>query len=222
MKNHFLLLILIILTNSIIYSQHFKSDTRISILKEDGNNIYKSDKITNLDLIQALEVVGISINKYNLGFFDKEYKFFILMDEYKNGENIKSDTILDYNNKYIYFVEGEKDYYSDYIDQIKIISKVDDSTLTLHFSTYGIKTKEEIQYTKYDKESFYNLRSYTDTKWSLNKKIPLLVYASSWKDKRRGFQRFCGVVNLSRNNKETDALLTSSPHYYMISYLISE
>ncbi len=220
MKKLLFISLAILLAIGDVYSQQFKSDTRIQILKEDDINMYNSDQITNLDLVQALEIAGISINKFKLGVFDKEYDFLIVVDEFKDGQNINSDTILNQNNTYIYFEKGEKDYYTAYIDQIKIFTEAKDTTLTLHFSTYGMRFKEEIHFDKYYDDSFYNLRSYAETKWTLNEKIPLLVYASSWKDKKRGFQRFCGVVNLSRNDKDTDELLDSSPHYYMISYIV--
>jgi len=214
-----LTLLIVLLADGNLLSQQFKSDKRIQVLKEDDNNMYKSDLITNLDLIQALEVAGISINKFDLGVFDKKYQFLIIQEEFKDGKRIKSDTLFNDDNTYNYFVKGEKDYYTAYIDQIKIFTQSKDTTFTMNFSTYGMRFKKEIHFQRNGKDSFYNLRSYLDTKWILNEKIPLLVYASSWKDKKWGFQRFCGVVNLSRDDKETDDLLNSSPHYYMISYI---
>ncbi len=190
----------------------------MQILKEDGINMFKSDQITNLDLVQALDIAGISINKFDLGEFDKKYKILIIIDEFKDGKNIKSDTILNQNNTYTYFERGEKDYYRAYIDQIKIFTQSEDTTLTLYFNTYKMRFREEIHFDKYYEDSFYHLRAYIDTKWLANEKVPLLVYASSWLDKKHGFQRFCGVVNLSKNDKDTNELLSSSPHYYMVSY----
>jgi hypothetical protein len=49
-----------------------------------------------------------------------------------------------------------------------------------------------------------------------------MVYASSWKDKEYGLQRFCGAVNLSENDKKTKELLSSSPHYFSIYYMVTE
>jgi hypothetical protein len=220
MKYLCLILVFSFLTNKDLISQAYKRDNRIQILKEDDNNMYKSDRISNLDLIEALEITGISINKFDLGSFDKQYSFKILIDEYKEGKNLKSDTIYDSDNTYTYFHSGSKEYNIDYIDQLKIFSKSSDSTLILYFMTYGMSISKEIQFKKYDKNSFYYFRSYFDTKWSLNEKIPLLIYASSWLDKEGGFQRFCGVVNLSKKSEKTNELLRSSPHYFLISYLI--
>ena len=222
MKHNYAILILLVLLSNNLFSQQHKTDTRIQILKEDESNFYKSDQITNLDLIEALELSGISINKYDLGKFDKKYKFTILVDEYKAGKILKSDTIFNFDNEYVYFVEGKQNYFTDYIDQLKVFAKIIDTTLTFQFAAYGISFPYVIHFKKYTKESNYYFRSYQDTKWSLNEKIPLLIYASSWKDEKGGFQRFCGVANLSRNNAKTDELLSYSPHYYMISYIIKE
>jgi hypothetical protein len=49
----------------------------------------------------------------------------------------------------------------------------------------------------------------------------LLIFASSWKDKTYNFHRFCGVVSLKENDKQTNELLTSSPKYYLISYKVT-
>ena len=222
MKHLVLVALLIMLISSNIFSQQYQRDTRIQILKEDDNNLYKSDQITDIDLLQALELSGIAINKFQIGSFDKKYNLLILVDEYKDNKNVKLDTLYYGTNEYIYFLEGEKDYFTDYIDQIKIISKIQDTVLTFQFITYGVRFKKEIHYRKCDKESFYNFRTYSNTRWEHNVKIPLLAYASSWKDKKYGFQRFCGVVDLSSNIEKTNELLTSSPHYYLISYLIQE
>lgn len=217
-----LTLLIVLIANGELLSQQFKSDNRIQILKEDPNNKYKSDMITNLDLIQALEVAGVSINKFDLGVFDKKYRLLIIQEEFEDGKIIKSDTLFNDDNTYTYYKEGEKDYYTAYIDQIKIFSQSTDTTFTMNFSTYGMGFKKEIQFQRTSNDSFYTLRSYLDTKWILNEKIPLLVYASSWKDKESGIQMFCGIVNLSRDDKETDDLLNSSPHYYLISYVAKD
>jgi len=222
MKYIFLILVITVLTSTELMSQQFRRDTRIQIIKEDDNNMYKSDQVSNLDLIEALELSGITINKFYLGSFDEKYAFIIIIDEFKEGKNVNSDTVLNNDNEYIYFTPGSKEYSTDYIDQIKIFSKIEDSTLIFYFKTYGMSFKKEIPFKKYDKKSFYNFRSYNETKWSLNEKIPLLVYASSWLDKKGGFQRFCGVANLSKNNEKTIELLSSSPHYFSISYLVKE
>lgn len=222
MKYLCLFFVITIATSNDLMSQQFKRDTRLQTIKEDAYNMYQSDKVSNLDLIEALELSGITINKFYFGSFDKEYNFIIIIDEFKDSRIVNSDTVLNDNNEYHYYTMGSKEVSTDYIDQLKIFSKIEDSTLIFYFKTYGLSFKKEIIFKKYDKKSFYYFRSYIDTKWALNEKIPLLVYASSWLDKKGGFQRFCGVVNLSKNSEKTNELLASSPHYFMISYLINE
>lgn len=222
MKILLLTLFLVLSLNLDLFSQQYKSDNRHQILKEDSDNQFQSDLINNLDLLEALNFAGISINKFDLGVFDKTYQFLIIQEEFKDGKIIKTDTIFEGENTYDYYLKGKKDYFTAYIDQIKVFTQLKDTTLMMKFSTYGISIIKTIHFQISDKDVFYNLRKYIDTKWKLNDKIPLLVFASSWEDKEWGFQRFCGVTNLSRDNKETDELLNSSPHYYVFSYITKE
>jgi hypothetical protein len=222
MKYLCLFFVITIVTSNDLMSQQFKRDTRLQTIKEDAYNMYQSDKVSNLDLIEALELSGIAINKFYFGTFDKQYNFILIIDEFKDGKIANSDTVLNDNNEYHYYTTGSKEVSTDYIDQLKIFSKTQDTSLIFYFKIYDMSFKKNIQFKKYDKNSYYYFRSYFDTKWSLNEKIPLLVYASSWLDKKGGFQRFCGVANLTRNSDKTTELLTSSPHYFMISYLVTE
>lgn len=224
-KLHLLLfLLLIIFVNQNLMSQQIKRNRSNQQKKEDSNNQYRSDKITNLDLLEAIELSGVNIYKYHLGPFDKKYKLNLTLDEYKDGKIIKSDTSSIENNMYRYYLNKKKKsvMYYDYIDQIKIFTKVNDTILSLKISTYVMTMLRPITIKKYDKESFYNIRAYIESKWALNEKMPLLIYASSWKDKKYGFQRFCGSVNLKIGDKDTDELLSSSPHYYLVSYILTD
>ena len=226
MKNlHLLLfLLLIIFVNQNLMSQQIKRDRSDQLKKEDSNNQYRSDQITNLDLLEAIELSGVNIYKYHLSPFDKKYKLNLAIDEYKDGRIINSDTSsMDYN-MYHYYLNKKKESkeYYDYIDQIKILTKANDTILSLKTSTYVTTTYRSITIKKYDKESCYTIRAYIDSEWALNEKMPLLLYASSWKGKKWGFQRFCGPVNLKKGNKDTDELLSSSPHYYLVSYIVTD
>lgn len=223
MKHLFVFLIFYVIISQNLISQQnevkYKRDARAQNLKEDGHNQYQSDQITTLDLLEALQLSDINIHKYHIGFFDKSYNMLIVIDEFKDGLNINADT-LKFSNEYNYTKDHGKTFYKDYIDQIKIISKSEDSALLVKIETYGMAIGKRIPFKKYSKESMYSMRSYKSTQWVLNEKIPLLVYASSWKDEKYGFQRFCGVVILSKKDKGTEELLKSSPHYYMISYVL--
>ena len=208
------------LANSL--GQELKEDTRRKSLMEDGFDYYRVEQTSELDIIQALEVAGIRIYKFMLGDFDKKYNFILSLDEYVEGNIINTDTLIYSSNEYHYFEKGKKDYFLDYIDQIKIFTKVEDGKIEFHIKTYKISFKKKITYQKKDEDQFYNLRNYTDTKWVPEHKVPLLVYASSWEDKKYGFQRFCGVTKLSENDDGTEELLSLSPHYFVISYKVTE
>ncbi len=214
--------VLVLIFTSNLKSQDFKEDSRTQVQKEDSNNKYESEEITNLDLLQALEFAGIKVNKFNIGTFDKKYKFEVMVDEYKQGSIVNSDTILSYNNEYVFYPKQDTNYYINYFDQIKVISKIEDTVLTMQFSTYSMGFRHKINYSKASEETYYRFRTYNDTKWKLNKKVPLFIYASSWEDKDSKYQTFCGVVSLSEGDSRTIQLLDSSPHYYIVNYKISE
>jgi hypothetical protein len=203
------------------YSQSEKKiDNRNQLEKEDSNDFYNQSKISTLDLLEALELASVRIHRFNIGIFDKEYRLQIFSDEYHNGEFIKSDTLIDFKNDYGFWIDGE--YNQGFIDQIKILTKTTENNSTLKIMTYALSSKREINLEKTDSRQFYNWREYEDTKWKLNEKIPLLIFASSWLDKKYNIHRFCGVVNLKENDEETTELLTSSPNYIVINYKISE
>jgi hypothetical protein len=201
-------------------SQEAISDTRSQLEKEDSNNSYGQEKITKLDLLEALDLASIRIHKFALGEFDKEYKLRIVADEYYQGEIVNTDTLLDYNNLYSYGVDGK--HYPGYIDQIKVFSKTEDNQAELLIKTYALSTKKEISLTREDERQFFNWREFEKTPWEIDKKVPLLIFASSWLDKKHDFHRFCGVVMLNDGDKETKQLLRSSPNYIIISYQVSE
>ena len=204
-----------------LYSQNEnKIDKRNQLEKEDSNNLYNQNDMTTLDLIQALELASIRIHKFNIGEFKKEYKLQIFADEYINGKLIKTDTLVNYTNDYGFWIDGK--YNQGFIDQIKIFTKTENNYSKLNIRTYSLGTTKEINLGKTDHRQFYNWREYEDVKWKLGEKIPLLIFASSWLDKKNNFHRFCGVVNLKENDKRTQELLDFSPNYIVINYEISE
>lgn len=203
-----------------ILAQEIKPDGRMQIQKADANNAYHSDEITQLDLLQALEFAGIQIKKFNLGRFDTVYQFFLFAEEYRKGKLIDIDTLMSGSNKYHYYQRGEEAYYNDFIDQIKFVTKDDDNKSELKIITYKMSGKRKIELEKFDEQQFFVWRSYQDTQWRLNKKIPLMIFASSWKDKVYDFHRFCGRVILTENDEDTQELLRESPTYIQISYKV--
>jgi hypothetical protein len=41
-------------------------------------------------------------------------------------------------------------------------------------------------------------------------------------DEKAGGYRFCGVVNLSEDDEGTKELLSYSPNYFLINYMVTE
>lgn len=206
------------------FCQEYQKDIKTKSQKEDSLNKYQSDLISKTDLLKALEMSGVGIFKFPLDSFDKPYKLSINLDEYVDSKKVDSTTIYSFDNTYIHYKNDSSDVklYFDYIDQLVFFSKEIDSLCVLKIETYGssiggIKLKKN----NARSNQSYNWRSYSKTKWGLNRNIPLLIYASSWYDKKYNFERFCGVIDLSKDEKGTRELLENSPHYYIISYEVS-
>lgn len=204
------------------FSQEIVKDTRRQILKEDSLDRYLSDQISKLDLLEALEFAGIQIHKFHLGRFDKKYQLEVTMHEYVDGKEVKTETLYSGDNLYHYFKRGEKAYFMDYIDQIKIVTKEEKNKCHLLIKTYHMSTRKEINYQKTDEKQFFLWRRYLETEWKMNKEIPLMVFASSWFDEKIGLHRFCGVLHLTENHEDTEELLSKSPHYFMLKYKVTE
>lgn len=144
----------------------------------------------------------------------------LFSDKYDNGTLVKTDTLGKFESTYRYY-EAETPYY-DFVDRIKIITKDNDAKSELFIKTYAFSLKTVIELKRSNKNSFFNWRNYKNTDWKLNKNIPLMVFASSWKDEKYGFDRFCGAAHLTENGKDTNELLAMSPSYVMIYYQVSE
>ncbi|MFD0792982.1 DUF5041 domain-containing protein [Mucilaginibacter litoreus] len=217
------LLIAFLILSLHAYSQTFKKDMRPDSLKDDFMDEYQAGQISKLDLLSAMNSLGVRVFNCNiLPRFTKSYKLVIDVDEYVNGKMVGTKSVSP-NEKNIYFFwEGEKQY-ADYINKIKFISRDVDSLSVLSVNvmgntTGGIKLKKHSE----RKYQFYSWRRYSVTNWALNTKTPMLIYSSSWYDKRFDIERSCGAVDLSNNQAATKELLENSPHYFVVSYKVSE
>ena len=229
MKKVFVVFIAILASISAISQEiKYRHDNRPQNVKEDSHSQYQSDRISEVSILKALEMVGVRIFKFPISpVFEKEYKFDVYLNEYVDGDEIKSSEIFPpylRGNTYTYSVkdtiEQEDGWYFDYIPDLTIFSKKDNDTVVLKvehlgLAIGGIKLSEK----KVRDRQFYNWRSYSKTDWILNEEVPLLVYASSYHDGE--VERFCGEVDLSKDEEATKELLEKSPHYYVISIKIS-
>ena len=205
-----------------LYSQTFKKDIRPDSVKVDYMDEYQAGQISKVDLLRALNSIGIRVfNCQLLPRFTKSYKLTVDVDEYVNGKIISTKNVSPNEINIYFFWEHDKQY-ADYINQIKLFAHDADSVAVLSVdimgNTTGMKLKKHVD----RKHQFYSWRRFSVTNWTLNAKIPMLVYSSSWYDKRFDIERSCGAVDLSKNKAATQELIDSSPHYFMISYKISE
>ncbi|MGS2763592.1 hypothetical protein [Sinomicrobium sp. M5D2P9] len=227
------LLFLLLITSFIGHSQNGlnenKSSTPVNIspltdndrpqyLKEDPQNTYNSQDINTLDLVEALDIAGIQIYKFRTGKFDKDYRLYILKDKYENGKLTEQDTIALMNTKYHYY-SGDI-LMHDYMDQFKMFAKTEDNKGSLSIRTYSMRLKTNVELKKTSDMQFFMWKEYVNPSWKLNRKIPLMIFASSWYDEKYKVERFCGVAKLKDGDKDSEELLSSSPSYLLISYLV--
>lgn len=219
-----ILLIAYCLLGEFAVSQEFRKDTRNRDGIEDSNNNLQVNEVSRLDLLQALEVAGIRIQKFQLGKFRKEYDLEIFAEEFKDGKLVNSDHLHKGKNTYIYYLkDGNKEGYFDYVYQIKFETIQDGNSCKVAFSLPTVRSMgKTFEIERTSKDQFIGWRHYRESQWQLGKKVPLLVMASSWKDKQHGFERFCGVATLKEGEAETAELLDASPHYFKFSYLVKE
>lgn len=208
----------------------YRKDNRPQNVKEDTYNNYQAENISKSTLLKALEIAGVRIFNFPISpAFEKEYSFSVNLNEYENNELVRSsDIVYTYKGKNIYVhwipdsIEHKDVPFIDYIPKLTFYTKDNDSTLLLSLETYGNTNNTLLKKKIIRDGQFYNWRTYRQTEWKLNEEIPLLVYASSWYDERIKTDRFCGIVDLSRDEKETKELLDSSPHYYVVCLKVFE
>lgn len=199
-----------------------KSNTQSKALKADANNQYNAEDISTLDLLHALEVLNIKIAKFNLPQTDQPRSLGIIVEEFSSTQLIESDTSWMGENTYSYWERGDVTVYKDYIDEITLITKEDkqDSMVMINIHTYAQRFGMPIRYKPASKESFYNVRTFKQGEFTYGEKMPLIAIASSWYDKRSDINRFCGKSILEVGDKDTQELLTQSPNYYIVSYIL--
>lgn len=205
-------------------AQQYKKDPRTLLEKEDPYNQYQTDLVSKVDLFKALEIAGIRMFKIPLLPFDKEYKLEVLLSEYVDGVKISSTNLYFYGkNSYTHY-GSEGEYYTDYIDNISFFTREkNDTTVGLSIQTQAFSISDIALVKRISRNGqTYNWRRYSKTPWELDQEIPLLVFASSWYDEQYKFDRFCGVVDMSRDQESAKELLDSSGHYYIISYRVKE
>jgi hypothetical protein len=219
MKKIILLTLFVWFLQLSIKSQDLKKDNRPQKFKEDSRGNFQSDIITTIDFLQAMELIGLKIHKFDIGTFNQEYSLHFILKEYSNGEIVTTDTIMNIDNTYSFY-EGDVRYL-DFINQIKIFTQQEKDQLKIKISTYGKSLQTKIDYEVSDIDQNYFVRYYSNTSWVENTDIPLFVFASSWKDEKYGFYRFCGSTQLDDKDDDTKTLLKLSPHYFKWSYIIS-
>ena len=229
MKKLFITFISALISISAI-SQDFqyRKDDRPQNVKDDRSGIYQDMSISEIDIIKALEMAGIRIFIVPIvPAFDKEYMLTVHLSEYVNGEKTNSRSIDQNKNIYRYLmidpITQERARYFDYVPKLTIFTKDNDTSMSLTLENYVSSTSGiRLTKNKVRESQFYVWRPFSKTDWELNKEVPLMVYSSSWYDEKNNIERNCAVRDLSLSEDATKELFDSSPHYFIISFKVSE
>jgi len=203
----------------------YRKDDRLQNVKEDRFNYYQVNRISETDMLKALEMLGVRIFDIPISpAFEKEYKFSVKLEEYVDSKKINSEDIAfarQGKNTYVHFYDNVP--YFDYISKFTVFTHENDTLQVLKIDYYGgSRSGIKLKKNKIREWQSYEWRAYSKIDWKLNEEVPLLVYASSWYDERFNVERFCGVADLSLDEEATKELLDFSPHYFVISLKVSE
>lgn len=189
--------------------------------QEKNDSLIKTEQQTvNMDdIIAALEISGIQIFKFNTGDFDRKLELIIQLEEY-SADTLKQKVIL-YEGKNWFNSYKEKQLIERFVDQLRIITKKGDNNCILSIDLQGTTLDRQFSIEKTYDRQFFLWRPYAETNWALNKKVPLMAYISSWRDKK-GYIRHCGVRRLKNNSEDTDQFFSNSPNYFILSYIAKE
>lgn len=218
--NPFIQILICFLTSQILLGQEYKADKRPKMVKENSPRMYYPESFSMLDIIKALDKLGIGLYDFQLKNLEKNYDLILVANKFEKGRIIETDTLARFDSAYRYY-EADKPYF-DYLDNIKITTNTIDNKAEVYVDSYSYGSKSIIELNRTNKNSKFYWRRYKNTDWKLDQKVPLLIFASTWKDEKFGFERFCGVVELTENEKDTDELLSLSPVYSIFYLLVKE
>ncbi len=144
-------------------------------LSVTNGQIYNDySNINNHDIIDALAFTGIGIFKFQIDSLKEAHNFYLILDEYVGKNNlVKTDTLLGYSPFEIN---------TNNIGTIRFLTKIINNsydTTYLFISTSNVAVFKEIVMNKKYVRKHYWLK-FSKSEVAINKKIPLLFYASEW------------------------------------------
>lgn len=228
MKNRLLVAVFL----QILVSVSIHSQTTSPLLSDesiaDPENLYQSNDISKLDLIKAIEVLGIRIFKFSIPNTIEAKRISILVLEYEDGELIGTDTLRQHSNQYTYWKQGYSKPFKSIITKARIISELGNDAAKLHIDMHsqGLDVIQ-LPFKAKNNDASYNIRPFhSHSEFKMGSVVPLLIIASSWIDVDENFSKFCGlrILNeikpLNPEKDEEYMIQDNSPHYYILAYVI--
>ena len=126
--------------------QH-RRDDRSQNFKEDRFDEYQVNRISEIDILKALEIVGVRIFDIPISpAFEKEYNLSVIIDEYVNGRKTDSQNVPLYitgKNTYHYYIGDIR--YFDYFTKFTVFAHDNDKEQRLTINYYGGSTRKMLK-----------------------------------------------------------------------------
>lgn len=178
------------------------------------------------DVVSALENINVKIRKFKMPITREEsYTPTLIVEEYKNGELLKTNNIqLQPTYREIKY-EGYTEFKTYFYDHITFIfNSLDPKKHMMHYicketSSGGYpliwpKDGEENKEEDNKRVISYHLRPFSAQDLVPGKETPLFLYGSMWYDEKFNIYRFCGSKEVDPEME--DDLFKLSPHYFVI------
>lgn len=178
-------------------------------------------ELDNKDIEDALRHLGVNIFKHDIGIIDKSAEIKIIVEEWENFALVDSWTALNLPLEHSFMSENRNDEQKNNVIRATSISK-NDSLLLVEIAINDMPRAFHLKQKKFDTENRhlpYFPVPYKNRKILQNKNIPLMLYGTMWYDEGFNVYRFCGRNYLTNetDDEATEELMSSSPHYYIIS-----
>lgn len=193
--------------------------------QDDGEKSYiPFVELTTNDIEEALRHIGINIYKHDIGMIDKNPEIKIIVDEWEDFKLVNSWTALTIPLEFTFMPGSDNDAQKNNIIRTTSIVK-NDSLLIVEIAINDMLRPFHLKQKKLDTEDRhlpYFPVPYKNRQVQQNKNIPLMLYGTMWHDEEFNIYRFCGRDYLTdeSDDEATEELMSSSPHYYIISYRI--
>lgn len=193
---------------------------------QEKNDYTPFVKVEVGDIKEALRYLDVHIYKHDIGTFNEKPNISIIVEEWKDFKLVDSKVRMSLPLESTLWENDDMEKQPTNIVRATSVAK-NDSLLIVEIAIndimqpFYLRLKEKAAEGKHLP---YFPVPYKNKLVEMNKNIPIMLYGTMWHDKEYNVYRFCGRDYLTNeeNDEDTKEFLTSSPHFYIISYRIEK